>query len=65
MSKSEPFNIVRQAFTEATNSKGILAHVSDGVLEILTLGILLTLKPAAGINVFSKPFAVPKNVISS
>ena len=54
---------MRQAFTEATNSKGILTHESDGVLEILTFGILLTLKPAAGIKVFSKPFAVPKNVI--
>lgn len=60
MSKSAPFNNAWQAFTEATNSKGILAHVSEGVLEILTFGILETLKPAAGIKVFSKPLAVPK-----
>ena len=65
MSRSAPFKTVRLAFTEASNSKGILAHVSEGVLEILTFGILLTLKPAAGINVFSKPVAVPKNTISS
>ena len=65
MSRSEPFKTARQAFTEASNSKGILAQVREGVLEILTFGILLTPKPAAGINVFSKPVTVPKNTISS
>ena len=37
----------------------------EGFLEILTFGILLTLNPAAGIKVFSKPCAVPKKVIAS
>ena len=65
MSKSAPFKSEWQAFTDATKSKGIFNQEGEGFLEILTFGILLTLKPAAGIKVFSKPCAVPKKLISS
>jgi hypothetical protein len=48
--------------TEEIKSNGIRSHDAEGVLEIATLGISRSSKPAAGTKVFSSPLFVPRKM---